>query len=98
MSVKSLPLPESTVKVIHEIAARHGVVDVRLFGSHARGEAKPGSDLDLLIRLEIGRGFRDFMDFCDELEASLKIKVDVVLEDGLSRFIRDHVLAEAVPL
>lgn len=35
MSLKSLNLPESTVKVIQEIAARHGVVDVRLFGSVA---------------------------------------------------------------
>lgn len=98
MSVKTLPLPQATVARIHEIAARHGVVDVRVFGSHARGEAKPGSDLDLLIRLLPGHGFRDFMDFCEELEASLEVKVDVVPEDGLSRFIRDQVLAEAVPL
>jgi predicted nucleotidyltransferase len=98
MSVKVLSLPEATVARIHEIARRHGIVDVRLFGSHVRGEAKPGSDLDLLIRLENGRGFRDFMDFCEELERALNLKVDVVPEDGLSRFIRERVLAEAVPL
>lgn len=98
MSTRTLPLPQSTVTVIHEIAGRYGVRDVRLFGSHARGEATPNSDLDLLIRLEPGRGFRDFMDFCEELEKALKTKVDVVPEDGLSPFLRDQVLAEAIPL
>ena len=98
MSVKTLPLPANEVARIREIAGRHGVRDVRLFGSHVRGEAGPRSDLDLLIRLERGHGFRDFMDFCDELEEALGRKVDVVTEDGLSPFIRDRVLAEAVPL
>ena len=98
MSVKDLPLPPALVASIREIAHRHGVRDVRLFGSLARGEAGPESDLDLLIRLEPGRGFRDFMDFCHELEEALARKVDVVTEDGLSPFIRDRVFAEAVPL
>jgi predicted nucleotidyltransferase len=98
MTVKTQPLPANEVALIREIASRHGVVDVRLFGSHVRGEAASDSDLDLLIRLERGHGFRDFIDFCDELEAALGRNVDVVLEDGLSRFMRDRVLAEAVPL
>lgn len=83
---------------IRTIAARHGVQRVRVFGSYARGEAGPGSDVDLLIRLQPGRGFADFMSFCDEAEAALGRRVDVVMEDGLSPFIRERVLAEAVPL
>ena len=69
---------------------------MRIFGSVARGEAGPDSDLDLLIALEPGRGFRDLMDFCEDVEAALGRRVDVVLEDGLSPFIRDRVLQEAV--
>lgn len=38
------------------------------------------------------------MDFCEEIEAALATKVDVVTEDGLSPYIRDRLLAEAVPL
>ena len=39
---------------ILQIAARHGASNVRVFGSVARGEAGPGSDLDLLVSLAPG--------------------------------------------
>jgi hypothetical protein len=93
-----LSLPPAQVEQIRSIAARHGVQRVRVFGSHARGEARPDSDLDLLIRLLPGRGFSDLMSFCEEAEAALGRRVDVVTEDGLSPFIRDRVLSEVVPL
>jgi len=94
----SSPIPEALAEELRRIAARHGVDRVRVFGSHARGEALPGSDLDLLVRLLPGHGFSDFMAFCEEAEAALGQRVDVVTEDGLSPFIRDRVLAEATPL
>jgi len=93
-----LSLPSAQVEQIRSIAARNRVQRVRVFGSHARGEARPDSDLDLLIRLLPGRGFSDLMSFCEEAEAALGRRVDVVTEDGLSPFIRDRVLSEAVPL
>ena len=83
---------------IRAIASKHGIENVRLFGSAARGEADPESDLDLLIALGPSRGFRDLMDFCDEVEEALKRRVDVVVEDGLSPFIKERVLREAVAL
>ena len=83
---------------IRSIAEKHGVRDVRVFGSRARGQARSTSDLDLLVRLEPGRGFRDFMDFCEEVEEVAGAKVDVITEDGLSPILRSRVLAEAVPL
>jgi predicted nucleotidyltransferase len=80
------------------IASRYGVVRLRLFGSTARGQATEESDVDLLIALEAGRGFRDLMDFCEEAEQALGRRVDVVLEDGLSPYIRERVLREALAL
>jgi len=91
-------LSPSDADRLRSIARRHGIQRLRVFGSVARGDAGPGSDLDLLILLERGRGFRDLMDFCEEAEASLGRRVDVVLEDGLSPYIRDRVLEEAVAL
>jgi hypothetical protein len=98
MAVGAIRLPAAQVDRIREIARRHGVDRVRVFGSEARGEANPQSDLDLLIRLKPGHGFRDLVDFCDEVEAALHRKVDVVVEDGLSPYVRERVLAEAVAL
>ena len=92
------PLSSQDSERIREIARRHGVERVRVFGSEARGDAGPESDIDLLIRFAPGRGFRDLMDFCDEVEQALARKIDVVTEDGLSPFIRERVLLEAVAL
>ena len=93
-----LPIPGSKVDELRRIAERHGVERLRLFGSCARGVAGPESDVDLLIRLQPGHGFSDLMAFCEEAEAALGRRVDVVTEDGLSPYIRDRVLAEAIPL
>ena len=62
----------------------------------ARGEA--GSDLDLLIDLEPDRSLLDIVALKSELEALLGIPVDVAESVSLHWFIRDRVMAEAVPL
>lgn len=80
------------------IATRYGARDVRVFGSRARGEAKPDSDVDLLIKLEAGRTLLDIVAIKQDLEDLLACKVDVVTEGAMSRFIRNEVLAEAVAL
>jgi len=81
---------------ICDIAARHGVHNVRIFGSVARGEAE--SDLDLLIDLEPDRSLLDLVALKSELETLLGIPVDVAEPVSLHWYIRDRVMAEAVPL
>jgi len=81
---------------ICEIAARHGVHNVRIFGSVARGEAE--SDLDLLIDLEPDRSLLDLVALKSELETLLGIPVDVAEPVSLHWYIRDRVMAEAVLL
>lgn len=71
---------------------------MRIFGSRARGEAHEGSDLDLLVRMEDGRNLWDLAGFRMELEDLLGCRVDVVTEGALSPYLRDRILAEAVPL
>ena len=83
---------------ILRIAAGFGARNVRVFGSHARGEAGPLSDLDLLVDLESGRSLLDLIAIRQDLEDMLGCEVDVLTEAALSPFIRAEVLGSAVPL
>ena len=80
------------------IAQRHGASNLRVFGSVARGEAGPDSDLDILVDLESGRSLLDHAQLQIDLEALLGRKVDVVTERGLRSHLRDRVLQDAIPL
>jgi len=80
------------------VAARHGARNVRVFGSVARGEAGPNSDVDLLVEFEAGRGLLSHAALIRELGELLGCKVDVVSQNGLKARIRARVLEEAVPL
>jgi predicted nucleotidyltransferase len=79
-------------------AARHGASHVRVFGSAARGELGPESDVDFLLELEPGRSLFDHVALIRDLEGVLGRRVDIVEPEGLHWYIRDRVLAEAVPL
>ncbi|MBI3270562.1 MAG: nucleotidyltransferase family protein [Planctomycetes bacterium] len=81
-----------------EIASRHGAFSIRVFGSQARGDARPDSDLDLLVRFSPGSTLLDQAALTRDLEEALGCAVDVVSERALRPRIRDRVLREAVPL
>lgn len=83
---------------ILRIAARHGVTDIRVFGSVARGEAGPQSDVDFLI--EVGPETPAWFPggLIADLEDLLGRRVDVAAPSWLHEIIKDDVLAEAVPL
>ena len=80
------------------IAARHGVSQVRVFGSVARGEERPDSDIDLLIDLDDDRGFADYLEFAEEIETLFGRRVEIVLNRSLSRHFRPYIEAEAQTL
>lgn len=79
-------------------ATKHGARNVRLFGSVARGDAGPDSDVDILVELEPGRSLLDLSGLLLDLEELLGCSVDVATENGLHWYVRDRVLREAVPL
>ena len=83
---------------ILRIAAKHGARNVRVFGSAARGEAGPASDLDFLVEMEEGRSLLDLVGFWQDLEALLGCKVDVLTDGGISPYLRERIYAEAIPL
>ena len=83
---------------ILEIASRHGARNVRVFGSVLHDEARPGSDIDLLV--DVGPDHSPWFPagLVVDLEALLGLPVDVVTENALHWYIRERVLAEAVSL
>jgi len=83
---------------ILRLAELHGCRNVRVFGSVASGENKPGSDVDFLVDLEKGRGLLDLGGLLCDLQDLLGVEVDLVESDSIHPYIRDRVLAEATPL
>ena len=80
------------------IATQHGAKNVRIFGSVARGDAGPNSDVDFLVEMEPGRSLLDMGGLLMDLQDLLGCQVDIVEPEGLHWYIRDTVLKEAVPL
>jgi predicted nucleotidyltransferase len=83
---------------ILQIAVRHGVTQIRVFGSVARGDDRSDSDVDLLV--QAGPKTTPWFPggLVVELETLLGRPVQVVTERGLNDLLRDRILAEAVPL
>ena len=80
------------------LAAKHGMSDLRVFGSVARGEDGPDSDLDLMVRLPEGAGLFAIARFAEELENLLQVPVDVVPEGTLKPRIQTRVEPDLVAL
>ncbi|WP_420455950.1 nucleotidyltransferase family protein [Rubrivirga sp.] len=80
---------------ILDVARRHGVRSVRVFGSHARGAARDDSDVDLLVEPGERRSFFFPGGLVADLEDLLGTRVDVVTPAGLRPLLRDAVLRDA---
>jgi predicted nucleotidyltransferase len=83
---------------ILRIAEQCGIQNVRIFGSVARQETTPASDVDLLVSVQKGRNLLDLIAFAQDVEELLGCKVDVVAEGGISPYLADRIYAEARPL
>ena len=73
---------------------QRGVSRLGIFGSFARGTARPDSDLDLLVSFEQPVSLLTQIRMERELSELLGVKVDLVTEQGLSPYLRDQVHAE----
>ena len=80
------------------IAAKHGARNVRVFGSVARGETRPDSDVDFLVEMDPGKSLFDIARMVVDLEDLLHREVDIVEQRSLHWYIRERILEEAVPL
>lgn len=86
-----------SIETLTALCRRHRVRELAVFGSAARGDARAGSDIDILVEFEPTAriGFLALAQLAQELEQLLGRKVDLVPKDGLKPRIRDAVLREA---
>lgn len=98
MSANSLTRDEA-IRRLHTIEPeirRLGVRRLALFGSVLRNQARPDSDVDVLVEfIPAEKTFDHFMALADLLENTLEHPVEVVTIESLSPFIGPHILAEA---
>ena len=80
------------------LARQAGAVNVRLFGSVARGDDNRTSDIDLLVDFDIGRGLVPLVELADSLEQLLDERVDIAPVALLKPAVAKRALSEAVPL
>ena len=79
-----------------DLCRKYGIAELAVFGSTARGDAGPDSDVDLLyVRVPGNDLGMAYFDLQDDLERLFGRHVDLVAKDGLHRVIRDQVLTDA---
>ena len=83
---------------ILQLAANYGARKVRVFGSMARGENSPASDIDFLVDLDPDRSLMNLGGLLMELQEMLHVQVDVATEGMLRPKVRERALLDAVPL
>lgn len=84
--------------VLQVITHHGGRPEVLVFGSTARGDARPESDIDLLVELESGRSLLDRVKMGMALQSLLGHPVETVSRAALHPLMRERVLKEARPL
>ena len=85
-----------TVQDLREVLATHGVLKASIFGSYARGEARPDSDLDILVEYRPGVTLSQRIELIEALAHAAGRPVDVVPDHVLSRHRRPYVERDKV--
>jgi predicted nucleotidyltransferase len=95
MTTQALQLPVD-INELRAILRTYGVVKASVFGSYARGEATPASDLDLLVELDTGRTYLDLGGLQYELEQRVPGGVDITTK--LNRYFEPYIRPELVEI
>ncbi len=79
-----------------ELAKEFGVKSLSLFGSVARNEARPTSDVDLLVEFDRPVGYFGLFALQDYLEKLLGCSVDIGTPDSLKPYMRERIMGDLV--
>lgn len=77
---------------------RYQVRRAALFGSAARGEERPDSDIDILVEMPEASGLFDFLALQSDLEELLSRSVDLVEYDTIKEQLKPYILHDQTPI
>ncbi len=93
---------EKIKKVVVPILQQNGVEFAGVFGSVARGEDKPDSDVDLMVRFTFEKhktlGLFQFIGLQNKIATALERKIDMVEEDNVHPYVEPYVLKDLIIL
>ncbi|OGG54187.1 hypothetical protein A3H16_00860 [Candidatus Kaiserbacteria bacterium RIFCSPLOWO2_12_FULL_53_8] len=81
-------------KKITPILRSYGIKRASVFGSHARGDARDDSDIDILVKLGKPMGMIAYMQFVEQIEKTLQRDVDVITEKSVNKYIKPYIEAD----
>lgn len=92
------PSPDEIARRLAPLCRAHGITRLEVFGSVARGDARPGSDVDLIATLTKPLGFR-FYGLADDMEEAIGAEVDLLtrhhVDTMTNPFYRESILRDA---
>jgi hypothetical protein len=92
-----MELSQQHIKTIKQFFSGLPVKKAYLFGSYSRKEASPNSDIDILVELDHSTPIGlQYFTYADKLQSLLKKKVDIVSEEGLSKYVKPFIDKEKV--
>lgn len=91
MKSKSIITVESIAKKTKPVFEKYGVKQAGVFGSHARGDARKDSDVDILVSIGSPIGIYEFIGLKFDLEKVLHKKVDLVSSRAINKYIKPYI-------
>jgi predicted nucleotidyltransferase len=95
-TTRTIPSRTEIAAAIREALTSNKVARAYLFGSYARGEAGPDSDLDIAVDMEPGSNLLDLVGFQQELEERLGVKVDVTTRQSIDARLKASIEADLI--
>ena len=96
--MKTLELLQKNRKKIYEIAAKHGVSNIRVFGSVARGEETKNSDVDLLVAISTKTSLMTVVRLEQSLEKEAGRKVQIISDKAVNKHLKEQIFSEIIAL
>lgn len=96
--MKTLEFLQKNREKIYEIAAKHGVSNIRVFGSVARGEETKNSDVDLLVAISSKTSLMTLVKLEQSLKKTTGRKIQIISDKAVNKHLKNQIFSEIITL